>query len=394
MIPRYNRLTIRLGRIIPVVHILLIFLYLIMYIAQVYNMSFFRKDIRMYIMILLVVFIFVRFVLRIRRKQKRNRVVFAIWLYLLVSFFLMVLHGSITKANLINELFVPIVFLSSYYAFEYITIEKEAFKCIRLEFFVLLCFFLLFIYATYKLARTYGLYINSSYYSALMLPFALLQKNRKTKLIGVVLVIIPSILVAKRGAFLALAVSAYVYYVIKNDYFSNKKNSTGKKIWRIAALIIIIGLIYYALVLLDSNIIARMRSIIDDGGSGRTEILRIIFQKIKNNSITEHLIGHGAYTSSTIVGLSAHNDFVEIYWSYGILGFCAYILVFYQLCYVALRMKKDNFFRAAYISSIVLFFVCSMVTQLMFVPSYVACLCMFWGFVLASKDLIIYERGE
>ena len=119
----------------------------------------------------------------------------------------------------------------------------------------------------------------------------------------------------------------------------------------------------------------------------RLTLYREVFSLIENSSLNEVIFGHGQnavlqYTHE----FSAHNDFLEVFFDYGIIVFLVYIFLHYQLIKNSLRLiKQKSYFAAPFSVSYILFIVLSMISHVVIYP-YFFILTAFWGMVLGITE--------
>lgn len=332
---------------------------------------------RMSIMLTLVVFTVFYGVREIsRRTTLINLRIFVIYLCLVL--FQIILHGTKTSSHLLYELYFPVMFFSSFLVLNKAS-SKTLDKIISLQYMCCIVFFLVFIYGVLFMGRVQGIYKSTCFYLCCILPFILASSKNWMKISGLILCILPSIIVSKRTPLLGI-IAAYIIYVL-----ISMKNNKHK--WRILfSSLSAIAVVYYLSLNLDTDIFDRIRTMDEDGGSGRLYIFSAVWQGINNSSWWQWLLGHGVYQEyATDNGFAAHNDFLEVFWNYGFVGFIVYILMIFRLFKNRFYIKayKPELY-AVYIASIVQFIVCSLSTNLLFNPSYIALFVMFWGYCYAG----------
>lgn len=229
--------------------------------------------------------------------------------------------------------------------------------------------------------------LNIAYYPLLMLPFVLLINNKYVRIIFVILIAVVVFSSMKRGGLLAFFLSIFIYFFV--EYIIIKENRS-----------IIMRLIYFALVLIfflyaffyfdkqkNSYFLTRVQMINEDEGSGRLPLYREVFNLIENSSYNEVLVGHGEnavlrYTHD----FSAHNDFLEVFFDYGIIVFIGYIFLHFQLIKTIIKhVKQKSHFAAPFSVSYILFIVLSMISHVVIYP-YFFILTAFWGMVLGTNE--------
>jgi len=288
------------------------------------------------------------------------------------------LNGLFTINKAASDLFYPLIFFWAIRSFS----NKSDHICllvIRIQCVMLIVFFLLFIYGAYGLGLRNGMFLNSSYYIALLLPFALCIDNSSIKLLLVFLSFLPAVMSAKRGAFLVVVLGVVVYYMgnLKSIYLMANKAKIKKTMY---TLVVLIVLLIYIKPSFGIGILNKLMSSIEDGGSGRVDIYISMIKLLSDNSFFELMIGHGSFTSSSYIGFSSHNDFLEMLWSYGMFGFISYITIIIYIFKITHQLKiKGSCYYGPCCAALVAFIICSMISQLVFVPTYVAFLIVFFA---------------
>ena len=144
---------------------------------------------------------------------------------------------------------------------------------------------------------------------------------------GIHLVIISSF---KRGGLIALVMGCVAYLFVKNVLFE-KKFST------LILFVILIIILFVVLVYIDNamgNIISqRIINIQEDDGSGRIQVWETTWKMICRSDLEVLLFGHGynAVLNDSPLKLSAHNDFLEVLYNYGIICFIPFVFLHIHL---------------------------------------------------------------
>jgi len=237
--------------------------------------------------------------------------------------------------------------------------------------------------------------INAAYYLLLLLPFILMMKNNILKLLGIATVTIALFMSTKRTGIIALAISLIAYYIL--NVFS-KENKRKSKLISIIA-ILLAGAAFTVLFIYISDqtggyLLNRFTTIEQDEGSGRTDIwINTINLQLDSNALG-WLIGHG-YNSvaNTFVGYSAHNDFLEVLYDYGIIGFSLYVAFYVQLIGIGKKMYRYNYrYLNSFAISCILLFVLSLFSHLIIYPTYFIYLSFFWGMTIADFENINSQK--
>ena len=88
------------------------------------------------------------------------------------------------------------------------------------------------------------------------------------------------------------------------------------------------------------------------------------------------------------IGFSAHNDFLEVVYDFGIIAFILYICLHLNLIiYISRLFKYRSEYTASFAVSYVLFLTSSLVAHTYIYIYYMSIFCLFWAFVYASNKL-------
>lgn len=224
---------------------------------------------------------------------------------------------------------------------------------------------------------------NTIYFIITILPLILINKNTKIQVTGVIIAIFTTLISNKRTAFIMLFV-ALLLYILMTLLLSRR--GIKKKFVLITAtlgLAMLIYLVYnYMSERMDINVFYRLSTLIEDGGSGRDIIYKNVLAKIKEFNLMEFLIGNGyngVFLKSGI-GTSAHNDFLEIMYDYGIVGLIIYLSMIWKIIYITFKMFQKNLIVAlASVSCLVMFLFMSMFSHLIIYPTYFINILIFWS---------------
>jgi len=224
------------------------------------------------------------------------------------------------------------------------------------------------------------------FYVALLLPFAILIKNKLIKYLFMFFFLITAIFSAKRSVliYVPICILISIYW----DFIARK----GRKRWRgiIISTMLVIVAIFVFNYLDDLNggyYKMRFEMLNEDKGSGRGDMLPIVIDTYYNKPVVNIFIGsgfNGVFRDNVITtkaeSLSAHNDFVEILYDFGVFGFFIYIAITFLLFKRLFKLKKiDTPLFAANCAAYTIFFVMSMVSHLFLYPSYFAFIVILWG---------------
>lgn len=202
--------------------------------------------------------------------------------------------------------------------------------------------------------------INAIYYVVVLLPYVLIMRNKLLKILGSIIIVLISLVSLKSTAILLVIVVALLFY------FSNKKRVSIKTFTLPIVLIIVYVIVslflsyFYDIDIYKTFVLANLQ----DGGNGRVDIWTDVIRRFQNNSIFEKIFGVGyegvSKTSAMMFNYSAHNDFLEILFDYGIVGLVFFLLTIFELIKELIKMYKCKYeFRVLYaallLESLILF---------------------------------------
>lgn len=248
-------------------------------------------------------------------------------------------------SSYLNSLFwsaFPILILNSTY---YFVLHKGDSRWLKIIFLVITALFLLTYYSFYDVDNILmNVHLGSSYYSLYMLPLVLVYPSKIGKTCLTIIISLAVFSSVKRGGVLALAL-AMIAYIITNQLVS-KQGKFKKIIIGFCVLTAFIAIFAYIGTMGDNNIFERFESIQEDNGSGRTDVWAEAWRLITEQGIFTYFVGNGFNTvvhNSRYV-LSAHNDYLEAWFDFGLIGMLLYIIslcLLFKDIFECLKTKKE-----------------------------------------------------
>ena len=204
----------------------------------------------------------------------------------------------------------------------------------------LVALFYRFTFARAEIAeKTYGnLTLNMGYDFVSLLPYLFLFKRKWIPIAISPLFIYAVIMCIKRGAILITSMF-FVYflytYFVKNEK-KNKVRNTFIVLFLLICAIILASFFYYQ----NAHLQVRMHNMMEGDTNGRDVLFTKIFGYWKNEAnVLEMLFGSGFCSSYKIAGNYAHNDWLELLSSSGVLGVVIYLTFFLSQYKYALRVE-------------------------------------------------------
>ncbi len=319
--------------------------------------------------------------------NKPEIALFGFWLWTVLSNIFMLLTTRYNPLELVNSttFYIAVYFLADMLMSKPFDLQALCKKIFQAE----LIFVIMFLLYKISGVKVNDASVNSIYFIVLLLPFSLISKNKKIQYLGICLVVICALLSEKRTAFLMVLTSLLFFIVCM---LFSRKMATRKKIGMCISIICLFLMTWFiynnAMQTLEIDTLGRLSSISEDGGSGRTDIWRVVKNGINEFSLKESIFGTGfnGVFRKTSLRTSAHNDFLEIWYDYGLIGLLLYLrfvgMIFIRSC----KMLKHNYqMGVASLVAFIMFLYMSMFSHLIIYPTYFAYILIFWS-VVANEN--------
>ena len=298
-------------------------------------------------------------------------------------------NGAPFRIVLLNSLSWIIVLLFSV-LFDVDIIKKNVISVIALVAMLIAgMWYIRYLDTVYVYSELRPLAINSIFYVICLLPFVLLNTKKIIHYFAFCVACF-FILYSNKATLFIMFVCIICAYILFSDGFVRTR---AVKVF-ILGIVLIAG--YY---FLNSKIellgaVQKIRRLDETGASNRIPIYISTIQSFFDGNIFQIVFGRGYNAVSNYLGVSAHNDFLEVLYDYGILGFVSYLLMFVQLIKTSLLLiKTKDEFAIPVLVSIIIFLIGSAVSHLIFVPRYFLFIVLLWGIVLKKLNNA-KERGE
>ena len=222
------------------------------------------------------------------------------------------------------------------------------------------------------------------YLFLMLLPFVMLFSQKIIKMIFIVLIMLCIVSSMKRGAILAGLLSITVYYIVGT--LQSKNSIPINKIIRLSAAIALIVIFFITFdAFTGGTIIERFANISEDGGSKRDIVYEVVIMMIINSDFIEILFGHGwnSVVYYSPLNLSAHNDYLEIFYDCGLLAFllfCSLIVIIFHKTKELIQRKSP--LSPAFAASCVIIVINTMVSHVFLYTWYISAIALFWGYCI------------
>lgn len=230
---------------------------------------------------------------------------------------------------------------------------------------------------------------NEIYHVFSLIPVLFLCGNKKLRTIGLLVAGAMILFSMKMTAIVAFIVGLIAYKLIigklENRPFSVKT----------IILLIAVILVWQCFPLINEHILkelnidwgSKLLSANDSGGSGRITIWLNTLNAQWQSSLVEWFVGHGYNTVINSVQFSAHNDFLEVLYDFGLIGFTIYLMLYIALIRSIKALAQDNDRRAAVLGmSVTMFFIMSLFSHLIIVPHLMINYGMVWVVCIINRN--------
>ncbi|MEE1185603.1 MAG: O-antigen ligase family protein [Acutalibacteraceae bacterium] len=335
----------------------------------------------------------------ISKNTEINSLVFSAFVLYILSI-LSTIANFYSQRNFFGSLLNQSFWFASFVFFFFLTKNFNSNKLPQL--YRILLFFLFLFCTTYIIwvlsnpTNPLPISINAIYYPIFLFPLFFLIKNPIAKSVLALLVFFATFLSNKRTAVLALILAVFIPFIFsaflkKHD---NRKRSVISLFLLCIALIIAYNIVYENF---DIDVWARFKSIEEDRGSNRFDIYAKVFSEIKELNFFDALLGkgfNGVFLASSL-STSAHNDFLEVFYDFGIMGFICYIIFIVKIVSFNIPLFRSNSpFALSYLSSTIIFLVFSVTSHVILYPTYFFYILFFWSIAISDYEKQININSE
>lgn len=200
-----------------------------------------------------------------------------------------------------------------------------------------------------NIEKELGMSLNVSYLPLISLSALLFSKNKYIRILCLFLMFLLVIDSGKRAGLVGLGLGL-LFLLLKP--LPNLKIKRSKLITGVFMIIILLCIFIPHISLLDERVFL---SFVDNGGddvsSGRFGIFATTFSMFYNSDFLNMLFGHGFDTVviNSPLHRSAHSDFIEILYDFGVVGFFLYIRLHTALInriMIMYKNKNENYYSA------------------------------------------------
>lgn len=229
--------------------------------------------------------------------------------------------------------------------------------------------------------------VNIVAFAMLTIPFIMMLKSTTIKWVMLFVILLATLISSRRIASICLIVTVFLSIPnIQPNGANKKKKSKG-----LYTIIIIALLGYFTYYILTGDLqeffeltLYRFQNAENSQGSGRVPIWSAVINALGNNTIFDWLFGHGYLGVGKIVRdhTAAHNEFLEIITDFGIIGLLMYVSLHLRIISrMFFLYKKKSPYRFSYIASYFIFFMYSVLGNVIIYPAYALPIFFYWGMI-------------
>lgn len=184
---------------------------------------------------------------------------------------------------------------------------------------------------------------NNYIYSAVaIIPMIPLLKRKIYINLVMIIVLILAVISLKRGAVFLVSISllAVIVFQVKSFKGMSVKEKMGYM------LIFFFSFFLFSDFLLElydnsTGLYMRVEQTMEGGTSGRDSMYGKIMVDFFDSDIFNVVFGHGIYSTVNLIGNYAHNDYLEVLYDLGLVGFC-FLILFYIKVYTLLKYTESD----------------------------------------------------
>lgn len=310
-----------------------------------------------------------------KRQMKGIHLLCMLWL-MLMPFIMYINHAILT--DYIQTILWPLFFETTYICCYNRTNRGMTIANVYLLVFVIGLFFFL------RTRINIDFQTNTIYLFFLTLPFVLYKFEKQRTIVLVVFTFLG--MVSLKRSIMLSCVLIWMFYFI--DSIKRKKYLY----YVLAASVFLIVMISQIYESVDEKLGGMLTERVGQEeveGRGRSGIYENTILMIQSSSPTELVLGHGHYgvKKDSFYQLSAHNDFLEVIYDYGLIILFLYLWLWgyvIRQCFRLYRARSSLFL--PYAASLSIFLVMSMVSHLILYATYFNYIVMFWGMTEAFGE--------
>ena len=210
--------------------------------------------------------------------------------------------------------------------------------------------------------------LNSIYYIVLFFPMVFLMYGKKMRRLLATVIVLLTLASYKTTAILCVLCCSFIYYLIQNNKIVQK--------FVLLPIVASVGILVSYLIAYKVLSIDILKTYIEqnilDGGNGRIEIWKKLLEIYFHGNVAQILFGSGFDGALRVLGRSAHNDFLEVLFDFGVVGLSLLLSSFVVCIRIGIRMYKRNYvYTVVFFMLIAEVFIMFFFSNFLFMASYI-----------------------
>lgn len=208
-----------------------------------------------------------------------------------------------------------------------------------------------------------------SYYVLFTLPLIFLTGGKSMRIFFIIFTALILSTSSKRAGVISMTGGLLAYWLVDNIFIGKLKLSS--LLGGIILATILVSGFFYIASSDEITTLERFETIQEDGGSERDILWIDVINKISESDFLDFMVGHGYNTVSrdSYYGRSAHNDFLEVTYDYGLIGLILYVIAFLALIKdTFIHIVKKTEYAPLMAFTITVYIILSMVSHIIIYP--------------------------
>lgn len=240
---------------------------------------------------------------------------------------------------------------------------------------------------------------NVIFFPLLLAPWIASVRSIKNRWIAMIVLILLTFFSLKRSALIIVLVCFALMLIDKRN--RGTKREVLSHIWVFLLLAGVIGYLGFSPSSPISDIQTRFRNINEDEGNGRLDIYAMVTASFEMLPTENKIIGAGyKQVQNTLTGglldssLSAHNDFLEVLYDYGIVGEVIFVALLITILFRSIKFVRSKMWCGIpLMMSFMTILIMCLFSNLIIYPTYILFLSSFWAFA-ENQHRLQYEHSN
>lgn len=235
---------------------------------------------------------------------------------------------------------------------------------------------------------------NSTYYFVALFPSLFLFNKKIIQFTMAVSIMAFVVSGMKRGAIL-VGVLLLFWFILRSLANASKRQRILVLLGTVVVVFIGIRFVEYMFTVSD-YFRYRINDTIAGGSSGRDNLYSVYWNHfLNNNNLLQVLFGEGAYHTENILGLKAHNDWLELLIDCGILGVLLYVIYWLNFFRIWIKSRRNPMLFSILGACLCFTFVRTFFSMSFSDMPFLLCIIMGYSFAAIQKPkILLYDKDN